>query len=193
LSHASSGSRRYHFTIFADYHQIYLDDCLVREEISEGLREHSEETADQFAARMLKLDQNAVRIDSLLSPEAQVRHLGVANTTLCILTARALDVSVTVEIRDAPPAHDWSSWDLVVEASVELPSGCVVIHGPTDYLPDASRIRVTPGVYRARVHSGGIASVSTDELEGNDKYAVTLWRAPYAPPEVMYVNRSVAW
>jgi hypothetical protein len=41
--------------------------------------------------------------------------------------------------------------------------------------PSAPRIAVAPGVYRARVSYGGLATVSADEMEGEDHYRVELW------------------
>lgn len=184
--------RRYHFDIFADYHQVYLEDCQLMEEEIAGLVYDPAETAEQFAARMQRLEQSDERITSFFTPEAQARHLGIAHGTLCIHTARYVEVPVRVEVRDTPELVDWTGWDFVVEASLDVPSGCLVIHGPAGELEDP-HIALAPGTYRARVYYGGIATVSGDALEGADHYLVMLWPAPSAQPIVLHAGITGAW
>ncbi len=192
---AEPPTRRYQFDIFADYHQVYLDDCQLHEQRAQGLLEHPPESPEQFAARMKRLEEDADRIVSLLAPESRARHLGVAHGTLCILTARYLTVPVTIEVREmpVPGPEDWTGWDFVVEASLEVPSGCVVVYGPTDSSADAPRIMLAPGTYRARIHYGGIATVSDDQLDGEDHYLIVLWPAPAAPPNVLHAGVHGRW
>jgi transposase len=112
-------TRTYHFDIFADYHQVNLDDCGVRDAISAGLFQDPAETREQVAARMQRLEQLDARIARLVkSLEARARHLGVAYGTLCIHTAREFTVPVTIQIRASPPPDDFAQWDRVVEARV---------------------------------------------------------------------------
>jgi hypothetical protein len=174
----SNDARTFHFAIFADYYQIYLADCQLAEE----LNQKDGENPVVWAARI------DTHIATILSPEAYARQLGVARGTVCILTARNFTVPLTVQIRANAPADDFAEWDRVVEARLDLPSGCIVVHGPTDYFPGASRIAVAPGVYRARVYYGGLATVSADEFEGEDHYRVDLWPEPEAnaEPIVLY-------
>jgi len=54
-------------------------------------------------------------------------------------------------------------------------SGPLVVAGCPDYLPDAKRIALAPGVYRVRVSYGGLDTVSEDGLDGNDRYRVQVW------------------
>jgi hypothetical protein len=56
-------------------------------------------------------------------------------------------------------------------------SGRLVVAGCTDYFPDAARIDVPPGSYRARIYSGNLNSLSDDGLDGDDHYRVALWNA----------------
>jgi hypothetical protein len=185
-------TRTYHFDIFADYHLVWLEDCGVKDAISAGLFQDPAETPQQFAARMQRLDQDAARIASLVTPETIARGLGVAYGTLCIFTARNLDVPVTVQMRDSPSRDDFAQWDRVVEASLEVPSGSITVHNPSDDVPEEPRIAVTPGTYRARVFYGGLATVSADELEGEDHYRIELWPqlGPSAAPVVLHVRAS---
>ncbi|GAB2176545.1 hypothetical protein DLREEDagr8_21030 [Dongia sp. agr-C8] len=62
-----------------------------------------------------------------------------------------MDVPVVVEIREQTPHDDLADWDHVVEASIELMSGRLVIAGCPDYFPDAKRINIAAGWSRARV------------------------------------------
>lgn len=162
------------YQLFADYHQVYLEDC-------QGLVGVEADPAEQVAAMDALVAQ-------LLSKEAEARHLGVALGVVCILTARAAIVPVTVEVRSQPPFDDWSGWDRVVEASLELPSGCLVLHSVSDYLPDAPRMLVEPGTYRMQVSFGGLDTLSSDELEGDDHYRVVLWPAPAREPATLFAK-----
>lgn len=169
----------YHYDLFADYHQIYLEDCQIQIGENKDDLERAREI-HAFAAR-------------LLTKEAFARHLAVEPGVVCMLTARDMTVPVEIEIRNDPPNDDFALWDHIVEASIETLSGCLVILGCTDYLPDASHIQVKPGVYRVRVYFGGVYTLSADRLDGEDHYRVVLWPAPYSKPEVLYSNGKGEW
>lgn len=47
-----------------------------------------------------------------------------------------------------------------------------------DYFPDAARVSLLPGSYRARIYYAHLDSLSEDGLDGNDEYRVVLWPAP---------------
>jgi hypothetical protein len=96
-----------------------------------------------------------------------------------------MNVPVVVEITDSEPDADLSAWDHVNECSVEVSSGRVVIAGCTDYFPDAARIELVPGSYRARLYYGSLRSLSEDGLDGDDHYRVVLWRAAPSPVQVL--------
>lgn len=164
--------------IFADYHQVYLEDSHAQAGVGEDP------------------DQRVAAIDALvaqvLSPEALARHVGVAPGALCVLTARNTTVPVTIEVRAQPPTDELSGWDQVVEASLDVPSGCLVLHGPTDYFPSAPRLTVTPDTYRVRVYFGGLETVSPDQLEGHDHYRLVLWPAPAREPTILCAS-SRSW
>jgi hypothetical protein len=96
-----------------------------------------------------------------------------------------MNVPVTVEVLDAEPHSDLDCWDHVTECSLEAPSGRIVIAGCTDYFPDAARIQVEPGAYRARISYGSLDTLSEDGLDGDDRYRVQLWQAPPIDPRVI--------
>jgi hypothetical protein len=96
-----------------------------------------------------------------------------------------MEVPVVVEVLESAPLETLDSWDHVVECSIDIPSGRMVVAGCTDYFPKARRIEVVPGTYRARVFYGQLNSLSEDGLEGDDHYRVALWPHPAEPPVVL--------
>ena len=148
--------RRFEYTLMADYFQFYLQD----------------ERADG-------------NLSDSWTDEAVQRLLAVAPGVIGIGTVRNMEVPVVVEMMDAEPAADAEAWDHVVECGLDVPSGRVVIAGCTDYFPDAARIDVQPGVYRARISYGSLNTLSDDGLHGDDRYRVQLWRADAIEPRVL--------
>jgi hypothetical protein len=177
---------QYHFDVFADYHQVYLQDCAFIDELTRVEGRDSNARANEIG----------MHVQAVLSPDAYARHLGVAHATLCILTARYVTVPLDVEIRAGPPGpEDFAGWDHVVEASLDLPSGCLVVRGPTDGPDEEHRIGLARGLYRARVYYGGVYTVSADELDGEDHYRVALWleAGPAVRPIVLHSGGSGRW
>lgn len=148
--------QRLEFELFADHFQFYLQD-----EAADG------NLGDAW-------DKGAV-----------ARLLAVAPGTIGIGTVRNMDVPVTVEILESEPEPDFASWDHVTECSIAIPTGKIVVAGCMDYFPDAARIDVSPGSYRARVSYCGLDSVSGDGLDGDDRYRVQLWPGSTLEPTVL--------
>ncbi|HEX8943074.1 MAG TPA: hypothetical protein VF785_08065 [Gemmatimonadaceae bacterium] len=143
---------KHEFTLFADYFQFYLQDEAASGDLSEAW-----------------------------TVDAVDRLLAVAPGVIGIGTVRNMDVPVEVEVLAEAPADDLSQWDRANECSVNLASGKAVIAGCTDFFPEAARLAIAPGVYRARIYYGNLASVSADGLEGADHYRIALWPAPEGP------------
>ncbi|QPF87667.1 hypothetical protein IC762_15830 [Bradyrhizobium genosp. L] len=137
-------------SLFADYFQFYIQD----------------ELADD------------VDLSRAWTEEATDRLLAVAPGIIGIGTVRNMHVPVSVQILEHEPADDFSEWDHVVQTSLDIASGSIVIAGCTDYFPDAMRIEVAAGTYRTRVSYGALETLSEDGLEGNDHYRVQLWPGP---------------
>ena len=150
--------RSMQLSLFADYFQFYIQDEAVTGDLSQSWND-----------------------------DATDRLLAIAPGTIGIGTVRNMDVPVVVEIHDHKPLEDSGEWDHVVEASVELMSGRVVIAGCADYFPDATRIDVPPGCYLSRVSYGGLNSLSEDGLRGDDHYRIQLW--PGAPSGVNVIKQ----
>lgn len=81
---------------------------------------------------------------------------------------------------EADPGCEDSKCDHVVECGVALPTGKlqVVECGGRPVVFD---LKVSQGSYRMRVEFAGLATLSEDGIEGDDRYKLTLWPGPPAP------------
>jgi len=145
----------YKLTLFADYHQFYIQD----EGIDSNLSDAWTDTA----------------IDRLLA---------VTPGTVGIGTVSNSDVPVTIAVLEHEPLLDADKFDHVVECSIAVKSGTIVAAGCTDYLPDAVRIKLPAVSYRVRASFEGLDSVSANGLVGSDHYHLQLWPAPMGPVQV---------
>jgi len=152
--------QRFEYKIFADYYQFYLQDETAVGDLSESWTQ-----------------------------EAVDRLLAVAPGTVGIGTVRNLNVPVVVEA-SSEPNDDTAEWDQVNECSFEVRSSCIVVAGCTDYFPDAARIEVKAGSYRARIYYGNLNSLSADGLEGNGHYRIVLWPSVVAPLRTLKQRRN---
>jgi hypothetical protein len=133
-------------TIFADYHQFYLQDD----------------------------DERFGNLSDAWTPEATERLMAVAEHVVGIGTVRNMNVPVRIELRPQLPTLDRSQWDKVNQASLVCDTGRIVVAGCTDYFPDAKRLSVSPGTYDVLVGYKNLASLSEDGLEGDDSYHIFL-------------------
>lgn len=134
------------FTIFADYHQVYLQ------------------------------DDTAPTHEPLIWDDAMVSdRVVLAEGLIALSTARNMEVPVEVFVTDGPPPFDNDAWDHAVICSITIRSGRLVILGCTDDITNAARIPLPPGTYRARALFAGLDSLSEDGLDGDDRYRVELW------------------
>jgi len=147
---------RYELTLFADYHQFYIQD----EDVDRNL---SDAWTDEAVERLLAVAPGAVGIG----------------------TVRNVDVPVTIAVLEREPALDVDKFDQVVECSIVVKSGAIVVAGCTDYFPDAARIKIPSGPYRLRASFEGLESVSADGLEGNEQYHLQLWPASMGSVEIL--------
>ena len=125
----SDGPTHYDLMVYAEYSQFYLGDSAF--------------TADTGSP-------------DFWSPVALQRQLAIARPSLIgVGAARYDDVPVAVDTLAGPPSDDGDAWDQIVEASIEIPTGRLVIDGPISWRPGSSfEIDLAPGTYRARVYYG---------------------------------------
>ena len=107
------------------------------------------------------------------------RGLKTAPNLIAIYPDSDTELEIAIECHDAEPQIDQSACAHIAEGSLEVPSGRIVVATPTSYLPDCTRIRVTPGAYRVRV-AAVVASPGTGA-----RYLVSLWPGTWAPVAVL--------
>ena len=153
---------RYKFDVFADYFQFQLEDDGV---------EHS---ADLWKEQILK--------DRIITEQG----------VILIDAARNMTVPVNVEIyepNEKVPYESLDRWDHVVECSIKITMGRLVVWG-NDYYPDAPRINLKSNTYRVSVYFAGQYTLSPDGLDGDDSYLITLQPGPETPIRVIKQGKS---
>jgi hypothetical protein len=149
----------HNFTVYADYHQFYVEDAQT---------DAAQSAAPEFWRQ-----------------EAFERGLAVARDMIAVGTARYGNVQVEVEIPDAEPDANLDAWDQVNECSIKLHSGTLLVRGCTQEVESAQRFEVTPGTYRVRVFYGNLDTDDPDAEDGDDHYRVVLWPGEAIAPRVL--------
>ena len=158
-----AGPSKAQFTLDAEYLQFYLQD------------EESAATTPEGTDTSKIWTEQAVHDLLALAPG----FIGVGTT-------KDGDVRVEVEVLDAEPLIQLDGWDQVVDCSIELRSGRLLVAGCLE--PDAKRIKVAAGAYRVRIYYGGMNAMDPDE--GDEHYLLALWPHPAAPP---YFLKRLVW
>ena len=153
--------QKFHFELFADYFQLYIQDESVKGDLSDSWTQ-----------------------------EAVDRLLAATDGTIGVGTVRNVTVPLDIEVHESEPREPLDRWDQVNECSIEVASGRLVVAGCTDYFAEAARIMVPPGTYFARICYGELDSLSEDGLEGNDRYLVQLWPGGSSLPRVIKCRNS---
>jgi hypothetical protein len=108
--------------------------------------------------------------------EAVDRLLATTAGTIGIGTMRNMDAPVSIKLFDSEPSlTERDDIGQINECDLEITSGKAVIAGCTDYFPDAQRLDLANGIYRARIYYGNLDKISEDGLAGEDYYEVHLW------------------
>lgn len=149
LTFSEAGVER-RLTIFADYHQVYVQD----DDISYG------------------------DLSDAMTEEAMDRGLVVSPHALAVLTARNMDVPVTLRFSETRPGLAAGAFDKLNECALQIDTGRLVVMGCTDYFPDAERVPCAPGRYGVIVGHKDLDKLSEDGLEGEDSYHLYLWPEP---------------
>jgi hypothetical protein len=122
------------------------------------------------------------RTDLVWDGAALERRLGAVDGLVAVGTVGYCFLPVRIELWDAEPPHDLGDWDHLVEASLDVGSGRIVLAG-AEGEADLDPIEVERGTYRLRSSATGLDGA--DEMDGGDRYRVQLWPAPAAEPTVL--------
>ena len=148
--------------IFADYSQVHLLD-----------------------------EESSCNPGDLWVDQAVLDRFGAARDLMIVGTEVNVFVLVNLDFLDTEPMDDSFEFDHVVEGSIEVPSGSLVVMGPTDYFPDTARFDVAPGWIRIRasrsnLYNAKIADIESDEsLETIEKVRIQIWVAPKADLKII--------
>lgn len=144
--------------------------------------------ADHYQIHVLD-DDSEGDLSLVWTDRAFLDGLGVAEDGLAICTDTNMIVDVGVEVLAQEPDDDSDDYDHVVEASVNLVSGRMVVLGCTDYLPDAARIDAPVGWTRVRVSRRNLAAAVFPDRDCEDEpeavpqdIRLQAWPAPCSPP-----------
>lgn len=109
--------------------------------------------------------------------QAEADRVAVCAGAVAIGTASVCDVDVAVQVAEgAPPDHEVADWDHVVEASLEVTAGRVLLMGATGAV--AASFGLPPGWWRVRAHR----SVFAD----HEAARIVAWPAPSTPPRRLH-------
>jgi hypothetical protein len=120
------------------------------------------------------------------SEKAYTDRIAVEHDGLAVRTTTDVTVDVTVDVLPGPPtALRPGAW--VVEGSIEVASGRLVVLGTSDYLPDAAAFDVPAGWVRVRVSMDPevdppAAADGSDPPEG---VRIEVWPAPRSDHRVL--------
>ncbi|MFC8124852.1 hypothetical protein [Streptomyces sp. NPDC057302] len=148
--------------LLADYHQIH-----VMDEQSEG-------------------DPGGVWTEQTL-----LDGLGVTDGALAIRTAVNVTVAVSVHVLPQQPDDEGKDFDHVVEASLHLASGRLVVMGCTDYFPDAARFDMPADWIRVRASRRNLAAAveadidSYESPETAEQLRLQAWPAQFSAPHII--------
>ncbi|MFJ4842072.1 hypothetical protein [Streptomyces sp. NPDC088746] len=149
-------------TLFADYFQIHVSDADSDGDLSDAWTD-----------------------------QAIADHLAVAQDALGIGTAVNVNVSVTVFVLPQEPSDDSSEFDHVVEASLDVSLGRLIVLGCTDYAPDAATFEVPAGWHRVRVSRSNLDRATQADIDSHEspetteKMRIQVWPAPELPAKIV--------
>ena len=152
------GTDRARFILDAEYFQFYLEDAEAYRRDAQAVQDASRNWTEQAVTELLFL----------------------APGTIGVGTVKDGEVRVELAVVEAEPRVDHDHWDQIVDCSIAVPSGRLLVFG---CLEEPRTVKVVAGPYRARIHYGGLNVMEPDE--GDDHYLVYLWTSPAAPPHFL--------
>ncbi|QTE39432.1 hypothetical protein J3L18_10375 [Mucilaginibacter gossypii] len=110
---------------------------------------------------------------SFWTNEAYEDRLAIEDGVLGIGTECYGPIKAELEILEsANNIVDFSSFDHIVEAGIDIKSGVIQILNCPDWTVQIE-LHTAPGTYRVRIYSSNLASVYGDE--GDDFYRIEIW------------------
>ncbi|MBC7796048.1 MAG: hypothetical protein H7Z37_04150 [Pyrinomonadaceae bacterium] len=114
------------------------------------------------------------------TPEAQSCEVAVAPLIVGVGTRRNTSVWLDLEIHDEKPESRLSkNWKRIVECSLELPSGKLIVTSPTLPETESHRVVLTSYCYRLRIHFGRLSE------RGTHRYKISMWQNAFLPIEII--------
>jgi TonB family protein len=152
-------------TVVADYGQIYIYD---------SARLDSERRRQFFADRERNVFGDALQ-DALADGIKSRRFVGTSRGLIDLMTPGQYNFKtpMLVEVRQHEPGDDRQEWDHEVDLDLDIPSGVLLFEGSGG--SGIKRIKVPPGLYRARVSGRGFVARGFAGASGNDSYRLRLW------------------
>jgi hypothetical protein len=148
--------------LFTDYFQFYIQD-------EQNVGESGDAWTDE-------------KVAMLLTTTTGIMWIG---------TVRNMNAPVSVKLFASEPlVAERDDIGQVNECDLEITSGKAVIAGCTDYLPDAQRMDLANGIYRARIYYSNLDKISADGLDGEDYYEVHLWLTNEKQATTVLVTRN---
>ena len=89
--------------------------------------------------------------------------------------------------------NDLDGWDQVVQCNISIPSGKILVAGPTEDVQFAKRLEVRPGNYGMRIFWGGLDTVDELGFEGDDRYKIMMWPKTEFEERVIKSWRELAY
>ncbi|WP_328965545.1 hypothetical protein [Streptomyces virginiae] len=145
--------------------------------------------ADYFQIHILDEDSDSDFSD-VWTEQTVLDGLGVTEGGLAIGTDVNFTVAVAVHLLTDQPSDDSDDFDHVVEASLNVSSGRLVVLGCTDDFDAAARFDMPAGWTRIRASRRGLAAAAfpdldcEDEPEDTEEVRLQAWPAPYSEPHI---------
>ncbi|MFK0017644.1 hypothetical protein [Streptomyces sp. NPDC091027] len=149
--------------------------------------------ADYFQIHLMDDDSEATEtgIGDVWTEQAVLDGLGVGEHALAIGTAVNVFVEVAIDLLSGRPDDDSGDFDHVVEASLNLASGRLVVAGCTEHLPDAARFDMPAGWTRVRTSRRNLQAAAfpdpecEDEPEDKEEIRIQVWPALHSQPDII--------
>lgn len=152
--------QEYELSLFAEHFQFYVQ--------------------DKDTDNLLSIYWDELCRQDLFAPGDEI--IGVA-------TVRNMDVPVSLAFLDKKPKDEsLDEWDHVVESSIEIKSGKLLLTGPTSDETDSLTVQIDPGLYGLRAYYGMLDEVDSEGFEGEDFYRIVLWKTK-EPLETVVLKR----